>query len=92
MAGFSEEEVDGWIEAVNNLYSYVESGPSDARLAGDAMANVWSGFGYRDAPEDVLRMLIAATEAGYMAALKDLREGDLDDEIREWRLDELSEE
>ena len=92
MADFSKEEVDGWIEAVNNLYSYVESGPSDARTAAEAMANVWSGFGYLDPTEDVLRMLITATEAGYMAALKDLRDGDLDDEIREWRLDELSEE
>ena len=32
-------------------------------------------------------MLVNAIEAGYMAALNDVRDGDLDDEIRMWRRD-----
>jgi hypothetical protein len=32
-------------------------------------------------------MLVNAIEIGYMAALNDVRDGDLDDEIRMWRPD-----
>jgi hypothetical protein len=49
------------------------------------VANLWSEYGYQDAPIEVLRMLVNAIEIGYMAALNDIRDGDLDDEIRMWR-------
>ncbi|MEU7802571.1 hypothetical protein AB0B10_25255 [Micromonospora arborensis] len=48
------------------------------------MANLWSGYGYQDAPTEVLRMLVNANEIGYMAALNDVRDGDLDNEILMW--------
>lgn len=51
------------------------------------MASLWSALGYQDAPTDVLRMLVAATEVGYMTALRDVRDGDFDAEILEWRPD-----
>ena len=62
-------------------------GAQDQRAASEAMANLSSAFGYQDAPTDVLRMLVAATEVGYMTALRDVRDGDFDDEILEWRPD-----
>jgi hypothetical protein len=61
--------------------------PGDERRAYEAMANVWSAYGYQDAPIEVLRMLVNATEIGYMATLNDVRKGDLDDEIVMWRPD-----
>lgn len=77
----------GWSEAVANLHANTAHDPGDERRAYEAMANVWSEYGYQDAPIEVLRMLVNATEVGYMAALNDLRRGDLDDEIMMWRPD-----
>lgn len=39
------------------------------------------------APTHVLRMLVQATEIGYIAALRDVRDGKFDAEIEEWRPD-----
>lgn len=83
----SEDDVAGWREAVANLHANTAHDPADSRRAYEAMANVWSGYGYQDAPIEVLRMLVDATEVGYMAALNDLRDGKLDDEITTWRPD-----
>ncbi|WP_431728463.1 hypothetical protein [Verrucosispora sp. TAA-831] len=76
-----------WSEAVANLHANTAHDPGDMRRAYEAMANVWSAYGYQDAPIEVLRMLVNATEVGYMAALNDLRRGNLDDEITTWRPD-----
>ena len=81
----SEYDVDGWIEAIANLPASTAHDPGDARTAYEAVANLWSGYGYQDAPIEVLRMLVNAIEIGYMAALNDIRDGDLDNEIRMWR-------
>ncbi|MEU9507839.1 hypothetical protein AB0D32_16365 [Micromonospora sp. NPDC048170] len=82
---YSERDVTGWSEAVANLHGSTAQDEGDVRRAYEAMANVWSAYGYQDAPTEVLRMLIDATEVGYMAALNDIRSGDLDDEITMWR-------
>ncbi|MGI5243391.1 hypothetical protein [Dactylosporangium sp. CA-139066] len=63
----------------------VADDPGDARAAEQAMAGIWSEFGFQGAPVHVLRMLAQASEVGYAAALRDLREGALDEEIRSWR-------
>lgn len=84
---YSEYEVSQWAEAVVNLHTGTAHDKGDERRAYEAMANVWSAYGYQDAPIEVLRMLATATEIGYLAALNDLRDGDLDDEIRTWRPD-----
>lgn len=83
----SEYEVTNCSEAVANLHAGTAHDPSDARRAYDAMANVWSAHGFQDAPIEVLRMLVNASEVGYMAALNDIRDGDLDNEIGMWRPD-----
>lgn len=82
---FSEYDVTGWSEAIANLHATTAHDPGDARTAYEAVANLWSEYGYQDAPTEVLRMLVNAIEIGYMAALNDVRDGDLDDEIRMWR-------
>jgi len=83
---FSEYDVDQWAEAIANLHASTGHDPGDERRA-YAVANLWSGYGYQDAPTEVIRMLVNAIEIGYMAALNDVRDGDLDDEIRMWRPD-----
>lgn len=84
---YSRVDVDGWADAVASLHATVARDRSDERAASEAMANLWSAFGYQDAPADVLRMLVAATEIGYMTALRDVRDGDFDAEILGWRPD-----
>ena len=92
MKDVTQEDLETWIDSVSTLWGTSEDAGGDTRLAGEAMANVWSGFGYPDGPEDLMRMVMNATEIGYMIALRDLRAGDLDDEIRNSRLDELVED
>jgi hypothetical protein len=84
---YSEYDVTSWSEAVSNLHAGTAHDPGDARTAYEAMANVWSAYGFQDAPIEVLRMLVTASEIGYLAALNDLRDGDLDDRIRDQRPD-----
>ncbi|WBQ04451.1 hypothetical protein [Kribbella sp. CA-293567] len=87
---FSEYDLESWTELVTTLHTVTVHDRSDERLAYEAMANVWSGSGYQsynNLPDAVLRMLIAATEIGYAAGLNDIRKGDLDAEILQWRPD-----
>ena len=78
---YSEYDVSTWSEVVANLHAGTAHDPGDARRAYEAMAHVWSAYGFQDAPIEVLRMLVNASEVGYMAALNDVRRGDLDGEI-----------
>jgi hypothetical protein len=55
--------------------------PGDEREAAQAAANLWSGFGYLDAPTDVLRMFVQVIEVGYMTALNDVRDGNINVEL-----------
>lgn len=85
-----QADVDAWMEGVSNLYYGGVFDPgerNDASLAERAVANLWSEFGFLNAPEEVRQMLKLAVEAGYIAALKDVREGNLDADIRMWRPD-----
>ena len=78
---FTDSDVTEWSELTSNLYMATARDPHDEGLAQEAMANVWSAFGSGDLPDAVLRMLIEATEVGYLAALNDLRAGSLDGEV-----------
>lgn len=84
---YSEHAATGWAEAIANLHAGTARTPADARRAHEAVANLWSAYGYQDAPTQVVEMLVTAIEIGYAAALNDVRAGDLDDEIVEWRPD-----
>lgn len=84
MDEISPADVDTWIEAVSTLYAdHVTD--EDMRAADHAAGLASSGLGFMDAPMQVLTMLSQATAVGYALALKDLREGDLDDEIESSR-------
>ncbi|MGH3341371.1 MAG: hypothetical protein ACRDPK_00510 [Carbonactinosporaceae bacterium] len=85
MTAVSKEEIDIWVSAIAILHASVARDPGDERAAADAVANLWSGFGYQDAPMNVLQMFVQAIEIGYMTALQGVRNGDFDDEIRMWR-------
>jgi hypothetical protein len=87
MTAIPEKEIDDWVEAIANLHDYVTRDPADARTAEQAVANLWSGYGYQDAPMRVLTMFVQAIEIGYAAALRDVREGKFDSEIQMWRPD-----
>lgn len=85
MSKYSEDEVDSWVDAVNDFYDQVVSDPGDMRAAEHAAARLWSGNGFLGAPLHVLRALSKATQAGYAAALRDVREGRFDEELEVWR-------
>jgi hypothetical protein len=81
-----QAEVDYWVDAIARLWgSYGDA--TDAGIAGDATAMLWSGYGFQGAPYPVLEMMTRAIEIGYMAALEDIRRGALDREIQRWRPD-----
>ncbi|MFG1840258.1 hypothetical protein ACGFH8_17635 [Micromonospora sp. NPDC049175] len=53
----------------------------DERETAQAAANLWSRFGYLDARADMLRMFVGALEVGYMTALSDVRDGNINVEL-----------
>ncbi len=85
MSGVPLEAIDGWVIATSALPESVRADPSDEHLAGEAVASLWSGFGYQDAPSEVQRMLLQAIETGYLPALRDVPAGALDEQLLEWR-------
>jgi hypothetical protein len=66
---------------IARLHDTVATDPGDEREAAQAAANLWSGFGYLDAPTDVLRMFAQVIEVGYMTALNDVRDGNINVEL-----------
>lgn len=82
-----QSEVDAWVDAITRLYYGGAWDPGDADAAEHAVANLWSEFGFLDAPMAVLQMFTHAIEVGYMSALRDVREGSYDAELVTWRPD-----
>jgi hypothetical protein len=76
MADIARKTVDEWVELIARLHNTVATDPGDEREAAQA-ANLWSGFGYLDAQTDVLRMFVQTIEVGYMTALSDVRDGNV---------------
>ena len=85
MTAASEDEINDWVDAIATLHATVATDRADELAAQEAAANLWSEFGYQDAPGDVLRMFAQAIEIGYLTALRDVRNGDLDDHLADWR-------
>jgi hypothetical protein len=74
----SQRDVDSWISAIVELYTLNVTDGRASFEAHEAMANLWSGFGWSGAPPEVLDMLIRATETGYAVAVQHLMDGELD--------------
>jgi hypothetical protein len=87
MADVSEEEVDDWVDAIARLHGITVEGSGDGRAAEEAAANLLSELGYQDAPMHILQMFSQAIEIGYATALRHVRDGRFDDDIRQWRPD-----
>jgi hypothetical protein len=66
---------------IAQLHNTVAIDPGDEREAAQAAANLWSGFGDLDTPTDVLRMFVQAIEVGYMTALSNVRDGNVNVEL-----------
>jgi hypothetical protein len=86
MGNVPEEQVNEWVEAIAALHANTVR-DEDARPAYEAAANILSGYGYQNAPLEVLQMFTNAIEIGYVAALRDIRDGRLDNELEGWRPD-----
>lgn len=84
MTDSSKEDLDALIQAVADLYESTVRN-EDSRAAAEAAANLHSASGFLDASREVLDTFARAIEIGYAAALRDVRQGDFDEEIRGWR-------
>jgi hypothetical protein len=80
-----QAEVDDWLDAIARLHGGGRWDPGDWQAAERAVTNLWSEFGYLNAPLEVLQMFHQAIEVGYMTALQDVRGGSFDTEIAMWR-------
>jgi hypothetical protein len=78
-------DVDEWARHIAAMNDTAIRDPEDDAAAGRAVAMMWSGYGWQSAPFDVQRLLVQAVETGYCMALGDVRDGQLDDDIRMWR-------
>ncbi|RYJ30537.1 hypothetical protein CU044_1272 [Streptomyces sp. L-9-10] len=86
MTSPSQEEIGSAVRAVSDLH--MATVPDEhARAADHAAANLCSGAGLSVAPAGLHQLINEAIQIGYSAALSDMRDGDFDDDIREWRPD-----
>ncbi|MBA2324049.1 MAG: hypothetical protein H0V92_08610 [Pseudonocardiales bacterium] len=85
MTDLPHEQLTRWTDAIDRLHDYTTRNHTDARIATEATANLWSDFGYQAGPPEVSTMILHAIETGYAAALRDVRDGDIDDLIEEWQ-------
>ena len=71
-------------EELRSLVSHLGAGIRDThyRSAYDAAANICSGI-FNTIPADLHDVVHQAVMAGYAAALSDLEDGNLDDQVRE---------
>jgi hypothetical protein len=84
----SHEDTNAWYEAMDRLYEHVAvASPDIPRLTGQGVSRLWSVSGYREAPDEIIELMIRAIETGYAAALRDVHAGTLDSEISDWRPD-----
>jgi hypothetical protein len=86
MTSSLQEEIKNAAKAVSDMHVATVPG-EHARAAGHAAANLYSGAGHRllYASPELRQLITEAIEVGYAAALQDVRNGDLDSNILEWR-------
>ncbi|MDT0613607.1 hypothetical protein [Streptomyces lancefieldiae] len=86
MTSSPQEEIKNAAQAISDMHVATVSG-EHARAASDAAANLYSSAGHRllYAPPELRQLITEAIEVGYAAALQDVRDGDFDGNILEWR-------
>lgn len=85
MSAASEQDILNWRRGVDSMHSYVGGDTFDLQSARDQVQMLWSGNGFRETQDDVQQLFVQLVEIGYMAALRDVREGRYDDQVRSWR-------
>jgi hypothetical protein len=86
MTSSPQEEIKNAAQAISDMH--VATVPSEhAHAAGHAAAKLCSGAGHRllYSPTELQQLIAEAIEIGYATALQDVRDGDFDEAIREWR-------
>lgn len=87
MAHVTREELEECVRAIGDLWDNEVAGSGHERTAGQASTNLMSGSGLLYVPTEVIQMLTQAIEVGYATALKAVRDGNHDEDIRHWRPD-----
>jgi hypothetical protein len=86
MTPTSQEDIGTVAQTITNLH--IATVPDEhARAAGHAAASLCSGAGadLLYAPPSLQQLITEALEVGYATALRDVREGNFDDDIQGWR-------
>lgn len=86
MTSSPQEEIKNAAQAISDMH--VATVPSEhAHAVGHAAAKLCSDAGHRllYAPTELQQLITEAIEIGYATALQDVRDGDFDEAIREWR-------
>ncbi|MFJ9188288.1 MULTISPECIES: hypothetical protein [unclassified Streptomyces] len=86
MTSPSQEEIGSVVRVVSDLHMATVH-DEHARAADHAAASLCSGAGLSVAPPGLHQLVNEAIQIGYATALNDVRDGDFDDDIREWRPD-----
>ncbi|MCD0451757.1 hypothetical protein LO762_21540 [Actinocorallia sp. API 0066] len=81
--------LDDCVELMATMWTSEVAGHTHERQARHAAAMLLSGSGITgtDATAEMIELLDEAIQVGYIAALKEVENGDLDDDIRSWRPD-----
>ncbi len=76
----AEQVLEGWADDIAILYEATTNDPADMRAASEAAANLLSGAGshFLYAPAVVHSLVSNAIETGYITALRDVRDGKVD--------------
>ena len=88
MADVTSEELDECIRIVDAMWDLEVTDRGHERHADHAAGMLLSGSALQAvAPGEILDIVNRAIQVGYMAALKDVQNGNLDDDILHWRPD-----
>jgi hypothetical protein len=75
----AERVIEEWADEVSRMYGNMVSDRADEQAAPEAAANLLSADGgFLYAPTAMSRLVTMAIELGYCAALRDVREGEVD--------------
>ncbi|KIE23734.1 hypothetical protein LK08_28555 [Streptomyces sp. MUSC 125] len=86
MTSSPQEAIKNAAQAISDMHIATVPG-EHARAAGHAAANLCSGSGHRllYVSAELQQLITQAIEIGYATALQDVRDGDFDGNIQEWR-------
>ena len=88
MADVTGEKLDECVQIVDSMWEVEVASQGYERQADHAAGMLLSGSALQAvAPGEILGLVDRAIQVGYMAALKEIQSGMLDEDILEWRPD-----